>query len=180
MQKQISTLIGVIIIVVVAVILFGGVFAYEQHANSKSLVTTNVKTSNWKTYTNTQYGYEIKYPTNWIADSDLLAYTNDGAGSVAFCPPELQTNKTNGLTNKIGACLVGSTNGGSIDPQAPIVLRQCVLHSSMPLEACGSPGAGTPNMGTDKNGQYGYTLFLFNPKYREMYNEILSTFKFTN
>jgi hypothetical protein len=81
-QKGISTLIGILIIVVASVILFGGVFAYQYFAtkNNDQLQVqsqqqvTNQQTNNnqptnqiagWKTYTNTQYGFEIKYPDGW-------------------------------------------------------------------------------------------------------------------
>jgi len=73
-QKGISTLVGIIIIIAVAIIAFGGVFAYEYFAKSQT-PTINVQptpnfqkqqnqnsgTAGWKTYTNTQYGFEIKY-----------------------------------------------------------------------------------------------------------------------
>jgi len=71
MQKGISTLVGVIIIVVVALVVFGGVFAYQYFAikaqqNSQffgsSQKTDQTQTAGWKTYTSDKYGFEIKYP----------------------------------------------------------------------------------------------------------------------
>ncbi len=88
-QKGISTLIGIIIIVAVAVILFGSVFAYQYFAvkfqqNSEFFVsrpkTNQTQNSNteiagpalseverWKTYKNDKYNYSFRYP-----DTDKL------------------------------------------------------------------------------------------------------------
>ncbi len=73
-QKGVSISIGIIIIVAVAAILFGGVFAYQYYIgksearNPKVKTNSNIQNSNtetaeWKTYTNTQYGFEFRYPS---------------------------------------------------------------------------------------------------------------------
>ena len=59
MKKQISTLVGIIIIVIAAVILFGGVFAYQYFTNSE--------TGAWKTYSNPDFS--IQYPPAWKAQT---------------------------------------------------------------------------------------------------------------
>ena len=68
-MKTISTRLGILIIVAVAIVLFGGVFAYSWYANSKSetinpkqIQNSNTEIVDWKTYTNNEYGFEIKYP----------------------------------------------------------------------------------------------------------------------
>lgn len=68
-NKGISTLAGVIIIVAVAVVFIGSVFTYkyittpkevnQEEANNTQLTD---QTAGWKTYTNTQYGYQVSYP----------------------------------------------------------------------------------------------------------------------
>ena len=72
-QKGISTLVGIIIIIVVAIIFFGGVFAYQYLSKPQILITndqqnpnvqnSNSETATWKTYTNAQYGFSIQYPS---------------------------------------------------------------------------------------------------------------------
>ena len=70
-QKGISTLIGLIIIIAIAVLSFGGVFAYQYFKKSQIPITNDQQNSNvqnqnetagWKTYTNSEYGFEFKYP----------------------------------------------------------------------------------------------------------------------
>jgi hypothetical protein len=48
------------------------------NSNSASNANSNVDTSNWKTYTNTKYGYTIKVPQSWgrIGESDGSLDTN--------------------------------------------------------------------------------------------------------
>ena len=61
-QKGISTLAGVIIIVVVAAVFVGGVFAYQYFVIKSSQIKIAQpinQTAGWKTYTNSQYGFEI-------------------------------------------------------------------------------------------------------------------------
>jgi len=83
MQKQkgkISTLVGVTIIVAVAVVLFGGVFAYQyfakqnfetvqpvaQNQTQTETQTATDETADWKTYINDEYGFEFKYPAGFF------------------------------------------------------------------------------------------------------------------
>jgi hypothetical protein len=85
-QKGISTLVGVIIIIAVAIILFGSIFAYQYFAKSQIPITNNQQNSNvststeavadrqnttnetagWKTYTNDEY--EFKYASEWTSE----------------------------------------------------------------------------------------------------------------
>jgi hypothetical protein len=89
-QKEISTLFGTIIIIVAAVILFGGVFLYDrfliQKINDQQIACTleakicpdgssvgrtgiNCEfadcPNNWKTYINNEYGFSISFPDSW-------------------------------------------------------------------------------------------------------------------
>lgn len=92
-QKGISTLVGVVIIIAVAVILFGGIFAYQYFATLKANNQPQVQnqqqainqqtnnnqpadlTAGWKTYNETDFGFSFKYPNTWIADDNLTLNT---------------------------------------------------------------------------------------------------------
>lgn len=67
-----TLLIGVIIIIAVAVVLFGGVFAYQYFATKNSPIAGPALSGveGWKTYTNAQYNFEFRYP------SDILTMVN--------------------------------------------------------------------------------------------------------
>lgn len=59
-----------LIAIIVVLVAIGGYFAWSkkpnQHIENKSLLTeVSSPTADWKTYTNTKYGYEIKYPKDF-------------------------------------------------------------------------------------------------------------------
>jgi len=106
-MRKISTLTGIIIIFAVAVILFGGVFAYQysvikriQQINivqpidqtAGSPVQSQQATEGWKTYTNTQYGFELEYPSDWKTSSPSANKLS------IFC--DLACNQATGVCNR--------------------------------------------------------------------------------
>lgn len=99
MQKgfaPILILLGILLVVVVA----GGVFYFGRQTNPKppqnqvivsnpQVLLTTDKISNWKTYTNQKYGYEIKFPTNWFEGpgrGDQSSYQPSDFESQSFTP----------------------------------------------------------------------------------------------
>lgn len=136
-QKGVSTLIGIIIIVVVAIIAFGGFFAWQywaqksvpainqtaciteggsygapltsadlccaglveqptsQSGTSGVCVKPTDQTAGWKTYTNTEYGFEFKYPQKLS-----LSLSDEGAITLTHSIP---------FENRDGGCdMVGT------------------------------------------------------------------------
>ncbi|MCX6752388.1 MAG: hypothetical protein NTZ87_02715 [Candidatus Nomurabacteria bacterium] len=100
-QKQISTLVGIAIIIASIIVFLGGVFAY-QHFVIQKIQQTNIvqpadPTANWKTYTNTQRGFEIKYPDGgsvqpmnempWCRCEEISYYEFDALLSGPFNTP---------------------------------------------------------------------------------------------
>ncbi|MCK4465705.1 MAG: hypothetical protein KAU83_08335, partial [Bacteroidales bacterium] len=70
-KKGISSLLGIIIVIVIAVVAIGGVLAYQYlwvPEESEPMVilepisTPTDETADWKTYRNEEYGFEIRYP----------------------------------------------------------------------------------------------------------------------
>jgi len=85
-RKAISTLVGIIVIAIATIILFGVVFIYQYRAekNLSSQLSSLEKNyavlspkANWRTYTNSQYGFEFQYPLDWtIIDASYSPETN--------------------------------------------------------------------------------------------------------
>ncbi|MDD4082104.1 MAG: hypothetical protein PHD05_01825 [Sphaerochaetaceae bacterium] len=65
MQKKTSIIIGIsILILAMGIIAVGGFFAYQFFTKVNTPEAEN-STAGWKTYTNTEYGFEIKYPSEF-------------------------------------------------------------------------------------------------------------------
>jgi uncharacterized protein YxeA len=69
-MKKISTSVGIIIIIAIVVIIFGGSFAWQYFSvhktnNNIQKNSVSVDMNYWKTYTNDKYGFEVKYPVNF-------------------------------------------------------------------------------------------------------------------
>jgi len=108
-EKGISTLIGIIIIIAVAVVAFGGVFGYQYLTQSKEAVNINNSSKNnqtptdqtagWKTYKNEQYGVEFKYPANFMASKGPRGFVQiespQESNSPAYWYIEVEKNTEN-------------------------------------------------------------------------------------
>jgi hypothetical protein len=68
-NKGISTLNGVIIILVFTILVFGSIFIFERYLDSKNdfqpIAITNPETMYWDIYKNDEYGFRIKFPDYW-------------------------------------------------------------------------------------------------------------------
>jgi len=62
-QKGIASIIFIIIII--ALLAVAGFFAYKYFSAQKANNQPINQTAGWKTYTNSQYGFEFKYPQGW-------------------------------------------------------------------------------------------------------------------
>lgn len=68
---QIMNLKYILIIVILAAIVCGGILAYQYWWVPKQEGKAPEKeATGWKIYTNEKYGYEIKYPSNWLAKDE--------------------------------------------------------------------------------------------------------------
>jgi hypothetical protein len=62
---------------IVIMLIGGGVYVYQQNKQANQPTTAisttqtpNSQTADWKTYTNTKYGYSLQYPNDWEVDSE--------------------------------------------------------------------------------------------------------------
>lgn len=115
-QKGIASIIYIIIIVALLAIV--GFFAYQyfskpQTPNSNSQANSNVQnssssssvssikssqnsvTAGWRTYTNSQYGFEIKYPQDWKVD----LYNSELYTLYLSFVPDVQPSEANDYRN---------------------------------------------------------------------------------
>lgn len=86
-NNQKGLAVPLIIVTIALIAIVGGVYYYSQkssnpQAKNNTNVTTAVQDDKWKTYINTKYGFELKYPENY----DIPCFT-DGRGD---CPPKDQ------------------------------------------------------------------------------------------
>ncbi len=71
-RNQVPTWLGFLIIIIVAVLVSGSVCAYQyfyiqsQEAKLAVVETPKSETAGWKTYKNDEYGFEIRYPVDYI------------------------------------------------------------------------------------------------------------------
>lgn len=201
-----------IILVVVIVVLLGvvGYFTFVKKPKpvAQQLAPTQVAntpksspaptpapddpTANWKTYTNTQYGIEFKYPNNWETDaydtnannSFSIHFTNykvkDRVDCSKFIGMEIQAGHT--IEGSFDAFVKSEVNNIGMGPSGnltPIIIGG---HAAYKVEnsgwdsACGGPGYFIQESST----KY---VYIFSGRGKEtdqkIIDQIISTFKFT-
>ena len=82
LDKRISTPIGIVIIVLVAIIAGAGILAWQYFGTLKEEVAIQDETADWKTYRNEEYGFEIKYPSDWMCEQNVFS----SKPNLVFCP----------------------------------------------------------------------------------------------
>ncbi len=145
-------------------------------------VTPTTDTSDWKTYRNEQFGYEIKYPENW--------YLYDVDSSDIFVQPDKETPDNipgphaSALEIKVKSVKVNYDPIQEVKPdfdkagisftKEPIIIGG--VQGLKVVSVCEGAGCGAPQWLVIKNG----TLYHFdsNLGYSKIFERILSTFRF--
>jgi eukaryotic-like serine/threonine-protein kinase len=87
-------------VILISILLFSLSYKAQQVlGQSGSITTNNPAASNFLTYTNTNYGFTIKYPSDWIVEENKTGSTvafrsPDHFGSVAVTKLTLGPNET--------------------------------------------------------------------------------------
>jgi len=110
MKNKKGSVLLILITIIIILILALGIYIYYSHNNTASKVQSNSTssniqsnqtipdTSNWQTYKDEVYGFEIKYPNNSTVSNVTLNYENTNGTSVYIKPP-FSSGKTK-LTDK--------------------------------------------------------------------------------
>lgn len=129
------------------------------------------QTAGWKTYTNSEYGFEIKYPTGW--DNKIGSQGKMGAYSLL----SLDINKNSSDFNANRASyvrLVVEDNNFVLGSRDWKNFELGQIKGSI-----ASPGTGYEIIFSSDLGQKFYIFTKNNPEIDSDTNKILSTFKFT-
>jgi len=101
-QKGFAPII-ILVLVVLAVI---GYFGYKNWVKLKTIATptpspaeasTQDGTVNWKTYTNTKYGFSIKYPSGWNIQTIISSSDGSGFSNVTGTDSNIEISNTSGM-----------------------------------------------------------------------------------
>ena len=190
-------LIGIALVVAGGAYYFGLDHGFEKSVSQTPQITSptpivsestsSADTANWKTYTNNQYKYYIKYPSNWLtANSDGDFYNDE-----YFSDPGIDKNLHQRITIRV-IKYVGPKWKNSKE------YFDEIYQNSTKLTILGLPAAkeivngGKPNSET----YYSTNIYIYMDnlvyvlsnsstekatvdKYEPIFDQILSTFKFT-
>lgn len=144
--------------------------------------SAKTNTSDWKTYTNAQYGYKIKYPKDWYLYSDNSA-------DVAIQPDkEMQDSVPGPHTNAFEIKVKSMESGKSLSEMAKAEYDQAGIDFTeetmtiarmeglKTISDCEGVGCGAPEWFVARDGK----LYNFNSNlgYSKTFDLILSTFEF--
>lgn len=81
----------VLIVVIVAIVAVGGYFVFVKKSEpiAQQQPISKNETVNWKTYTNSHYGFELALPASWKAE-DIVNRVDGGQDYTAFSSSETQ------------------------------------------------------------------------------------------
>jgi len=167
MNKGISTPIGIIIIVLVALMAGGIIFWQYFGLEKKEIKAPEEKiideTADWQTYRNEEYGFEIKYPKDWKVANNVLSFEPD----LVFCPTVLATDPDPDVVCKM-------KEGGANTPK-PVYENGMIYLFAYDT----NPELNNPNYHyLGFGGRVPKYYYLFSEGNEAEVNQIISTFRF--
>lgn len=120
---------------------------------------SSANAANWKTYTNTQFGYQINYPLGWVTGISTIL----NGSPVVFCPSTFADSDITVV------CKVKSA--GHLDTYAMMLLRRWTINDAPKY-------LGNRHLWTDPSGKYVIELQLADTNYKDIFDQMVSTFKF--
>ncbi|MCX6752265.1 MAG: hypothetical protein NTZ87_02075 [Candidatus Nomurabacteria bacterium] len=180
--------------VIVAIVIIAGGFAYNYLSKPKPVCwpycpgmtdqdreaikksALEAETANWKTYTNTKYGFEVKYPVDWRTEETKTRYGST-IFSLALVSPE-----TDDFIKK-----VPGTDASTFDVDFMIyplnyrsngVRSQVVFNGINAEKVVSESELGTHSIIYLDGKNYTYGIYNISPRNIEENDQILSTFKF--
>src|SRR3989344_1893406 len=171
--------IGVFTLLIISAVFYLGRLSSGQPQQISVSPTPQIskpadETSNWKTYENTKYGYSIKYPSEWLAkefgpiDSKTLSFIGLGIA----------------VSDPIKASMIIQVTLRSYEEQLQIGPEK-----TTPITVGGlvgvrkTEGSSNPDAGNNINvvlPAKNTIVLAINEKYSKTFDQILSTFKFTD
>ena len=152
-----------IIIATIAILLIGGaIYAikYYDPKAPKYSKEVNTSVSDWKTYTSTKFGFEIKYPTDWKIDEN----TGGLDTSISIYKPNSSTGDNDSFVNRIHIDI-----DSSCDSTGWTTSRSEIYDSFNILNVC-----------LDSSKSLNAELMALNDEYKTIEDLIISTFKLTS
>lgn len=170
-NKGSAVVVAIIGIIVLAVI--GGVVWYVVSDKAENSI------ANWKTYTNKEYGFEIKYPSNWTIDEQSYKDNNLGtivSGSIDFIDENSIKNANIMIISEqdINKLIPIWFSGVEIVKQEDKKIND-INYRKVYFE---KKAEERTEFLTEKNGKI-YEIKNILTETENIFNQILSTFKFT-
>ncbi len=200
-QKGFTPIILVLIMVTVIGIIGGGYLVYRKYLNplylpkhdnppinweavqnSNPESSSSAETANWKTYTNNKFGFTIQYPENWEIEGDnpikvdIVISSLDNSSNLIISPiaeARFSTDRNrdkklaNGTLRTVGGRTAKEYKENIEDEFTDVFVRDIQLEDINGLN-------------WTKPNEISYWVDTSQPSLVKIFDQILSTFKFTD